>query len=99
GRRTVCRRLRDPAERRGLVLLARRLELGISVRRDGAHAEGLRRGDHDQQRQRRPADRRDPVARRGRVQLGYARQSDSAVKWASLKARPYEGLEKLVTAS
>ena len=39
-RRPVRSRVRDPAEGRRLVLLARRIELGIPVRADRAHAQG-----------------------------------------------------------
>ena len=55
--RALCRRFHDRQRGRRLVFLSRRQQRGVSLRPDRASLEGLRRRDHDQRRQRRPADR------------------------------------------
>ena len=70
---------RDRAARRGLVLLARRLELGLPGRHRRPPPQGLRRRRHDQRRPRPRADQRDRGAGRRRLRLGLARQAAGAL--------------------
>ncbi len=83
GRRgTVRDRHGHPKHRRGLVPRARRIELGLPVRRARAQAERLRLCRDDQQRFRRPPRRRAPAARGRRLQVGHARQAAAALTWS-----------------
>ena len=77
--------------KRGMVLRPRRQQLGVSVQPSGASPERLRLGGHDQQRQRRPSERRDPGSRRGRLQLGFTRQARAslALSWQLLVLGPH----------
>ena len=94
-RRRLRGRLRDYQEGRGVVLRARRLELGLPVQRDRAPRQGLRRRDHDQRRCRAPGDQRDRSARRRRLRLGFARQTGPALnRGTSIAATPAEDSDR-----
>ena len=54
-RRAVCRGIPDRQAGRGLVLRARRQQLGLPVQHDRPPPQGLRPGHHDERRQRRRA--------------------------------------------
>ena len=71
--------LADRAARRGLVLLARWIQLGLPGRHRRPRAQGLRRGRHDQRRPRPRRHQRDRGAGRGGLRVGLARQAAGEV--------------------
>jgi CubicO group peptidase (beta-lactamase class C family) len=59
--------------------ITRRQQLGLPLRAARASIEGLRRGDHDQWRQRRRVDQRAAREDHARVRVGHPRQASPAV--------------------
>jgi CubicO group peptidase (beta-lactamase class C family) len=74
-RRPVRRRLSDREAGRGLVLHARRQQLGLHVRPDRPPRQGLRHRHHDERRQRFSPDSGAAQANRAAVRVGRVRQT------------------------